>query len=142
VAVALADFEFAVGAMGEAARGELAGPGAEAHGAAHFVYAEEFAQFVDDTVGSLRIELGAVGGFQFGYVAGVLDGGALHAQADSEKGNFVLASVLNGVDHALNAALAESAGYQDAIVAAQAGCGGIRGVDFFGFDPLENRLWL
>jgi len=64
VAVALADFELAVGAMGEGAWCELAGPRAEAHGAAHFVDAEEFAQFVNDAMRSLRIELGAIGGFR------------------------------------------------------------------------------
>src|SRR5258705_13604523 len=48
VAMAFADFQLAVGAMGEGTGGELAGPGAEAHGAAHFVDAEEFAQFVED----------------------------------------------------------------------------------------------
>src|SRR5258708_36071413 len=47
VAVALADFEFAVGAMGEGAGLEVAGPGAEAHGGAHFGHAEELAHVVD-----------------------------------------------------------------------------------------------
>ncbi len=47
MAVALADFGFAIGFEGEGAGLELAGPRAEAHGAAHFVHAEEFAQFVD-----------------------------------------------------------------------------------------------
>src|SRR5579859_5295213 len=76
MAVALADFELAVGAMGEGARREFARPGAEAHGAAHFVDAEEFAQFVNDAMRRLRIELGAVCGLERGDVAGILDGGA------------------------------------------------------------------
>ncbi len=72
---------------------------------------------------SLRFELGAVGSFEAGHVAGVFDGGALHAETNSEEGNFVFAGVLNGVHHSLNAALAESAGDKDAVVTAQA-CGG------------------
>ena len=77
-------------------------------------------KFVDDAMRSLRIELGGVGVFQAAHVAGVLDGGALHAEADAEERNLVFARVLNGVDHALDAALAESAGNQNAVVAAQA----------------------
>src|ERR1700676_3486417 len=44
------------------------------------------------------------------------------------------------MDHALTAALAESAGNQDAVVTAEASRGGYGGVDFFGFDPFEYAL--
>ena len=53
--------------------------------------------------------------FKSGDVAGVFDRGALHAEADAEERHLVFARVLNGVDHALNAALAEAAGNQDAV---------------------------
>src|SRR5690242_13675944 len=56
VAVAFADFELAVSLVSKGAGFEFARPSAEAHGAAHFVDAEEFAQLVVDAVGSLRIE--------------------------------------------------------------------------------------
>ena len=50
----------------------------------------------------------------------------------------MLAGVLDGMDHALNAALAKAAGDQDAVVAAQACGGGIGGINFLGFDPLQD----
>ncbi len=135
--MAFADFRFAVGFKRQGAGFDFAGPGAEAHGAAHFIHAEEFAQFVNDAVRRLRIELGAVGLLEAGGVAGVFDGGALHAEADAEEGNFVFTGELDGVDHALNAALAEAARNQDAVVALEALFGGFEGVDFFGFDPID-----
>src|SRR5207249_8832184 len=50
VAMALADFEFAVSLVGKRAGFKFAGPRAEPHGAAHFVHAEQFAQFINDAV--------------------------------------------------------------------------------------------
>src|SRR5271165_6385435 len=46
MAVALTDFGFAVGLVGEGASFEPAGPGAQAHGATHFVNTKEFAKLV------------------------------------------------------------------------------------------------
>jgi len=43
-----------------------------------------------------------------------LDGGDLHAQAKAEIGDFVLAGVLRGLDFALDAAFAETAGHENA----------------------------
>ncbi len=102
----------------------------------------KFAQFIDDAMRRLRIEFGAVGLFQAGHVARVFDGGALHAEANPKERNVMFAGVLNGVHHALNSALAESAGNQNAVVPAQARCGGFRGIDFLRFDPLENGFVL
>jgi len=120
MAMTLADFCFAVSLVGQGTGLEFAGPSAEAHGAAHFVHAEEFAQFVNHAVRSLRLELGAVGLFEASHVAGVFNSGALHAETNSEERDLVFAGVLNGVHHSLNATLAESAGDEDAVVAAQA----------------------
>src|SRR5690348_13270682 len=126
VAVPLADFELAIGPMSERAGFEFAGPRAEAHGAAHFVHAEKFAQFVNDAVGSLRVEFRAVRLLEAGGVAGVFDGGALHAEANAEEGHFVLAGVLNGVNHALNAAFAEAARNENAVIAMKTERGSLR----------------
>jgi len=52
----------------------------------------------------------------------------------------VFAGVADGVDHPLNAALAEAARDEDAVVAAQTGRGCFGGIDFFGLDPLKNGL--
>ena len=79
MAVALADFCFAVGFGGERAGFKFAGPRAEAHCAAHFVDAEEFAQFVDDAMWRLWIAFRGIGLLQASYVTSVFNGGALHA---------------------------------------------------------------
>ena len=72
-------------------------------------------------------------------VARVFDGGALHAQADAEKRNFALAGVVDGVNHALHAALAESAGNQDAVVACARAASAVgNGIDFFGLNPFDD----
>ena len=50
MAVAFADFELAVSLVREGTRLELAGPRAQAHSAAHFIHAEQLAQFIDYAV--------------------------------------------------------------------------------------------
>ena len=86
----------------------------------------------------LRIELGAVRVRKPRGIARVFDGGALHAKANAEEGNLVLAGVLDGVDHALNSALAKAAGNEDAVVVFQALFGCLQGIDFLGFDPFDH----
>ncbi len=63
----------------------------------------------------IGIELRAVGAGKAADVARELDGGELHAQADAEVGNPVLARMADRRDLALDAALAEAAGHQDRI---------------------------
>ena len=91
----------------------------------------------DDRVLGVRLELGGVGIGQAGHVAGVLDGGDLHAQADAQVRDAVLAGVLCGDDLALDATLAEAAGHEDRVVLRQlvGGCGRQRlGVDILDVD--------
>ena len=52
-------------------------------------------------------------------VAGELDHRALHAQADAEERNAALAGVADRLDLAFDAALAEAAGNEDAVVAGE-----------------------
>ena len=137
--MALADFRFAVRAMRERTWLQNAGPRAEAHGAAHFVHAEKFAQFINDAVGSAGIELGAVGVLQSGDVARVLDGGTLHTETNSEKRHLAFARVLNCVDHSLNPALAESAGNQNSVNVCQTSGRSFRRIQFLRFDPFNYR---
>src|SRR6202521_6036276 len=59
IPMALADLQSAVGAMRERARLDAARPSAQAHGAAHFVDPQQFAQFVDHAMRGLLIEFGA-----------------------------------------------------------------------------------
>ena len=49
------------------------------------------------------------------HIPRIFDRGALHAQANAEKRNLVFARVLNGVNHALDSALAEAARNQNAV---------------------------
>ena len=67
--------------------------------------------------GSNSLELAAV---QAADVAGVLDAGGLHAEADAEVGHAVLARIADGVEHAFDAALAEAAGNENAVETLQA----------------------
>ena len=145
VAVALADFGCAaVGAGGERVFLEDAGPGAQTHGAAHLFDAEQLAQLVDDAVLAGGVELAGVGVFEAADVAGELDAGGLHAEADAEVGDLLFAGVADGVQHALDAALAEAAGDEDAVEAFElrlvaAVVGSLR-LQAFGFDPGDLEL--
>ena len=73
----------------------------------------------DHRVRRVLVELGRVGAGQADDVAGELDHGALHAQADAEERNAPLAGVADRLDLALDAALAEAAGHEDAVVAGE-----------------------
>ena len=117
VAVALADFGGAVGLGGQGVGLHDAVPSSEAHCAAHFFDAGEFAELVDDAVRGGGVELAGVGVLEAADVAGILDAGGLHAEADAEVGRAGLAGVADGVEHALDAALAEAAGDEDAVEA-------------------------
>ena len=59
--------------------------------------------------------------FEAADVAGELDGGDLHAEADAEIRDLVFAGVLGGQDLALGAAVAEAAGNEDAVHVADDG---------------------
>ena len=61
--------------------------------------------------------------FEERNLARVFDGGALHAEADAEERNFFLARVRDGVNHPGDAALAESAGNENAVGVAEAALG-------------------
>ena len=69
VAMALGNFECAVGSVREGSRLEFAWPRAQAHGAAHFIHAEQFAQFINHAMRRLRIEFSAVRLLQSGDIA-------------------------------------------------------------------------
>src|ERR1051326_8439381 len=115
VAMPFADLRHTVGGAREPAFREIAGKRPQAHGAAELVDAFQLAQFKDDARRCGRIELGRVGMFHATDVASVLDHHRLHAEADAEIRNLVLARIANGVDHALDTALAKTARHENAI---------------------------
>src|SRR5579863_1085426 len=138
MAVAFANLKFAVGAVGERTLLEHARPRAQAHRAAHFVHAKQFAQLVNDAVGSGWIELGAIGMGQSYDIARIFDGGALHAQTNSEVGHLAFARILNGVNHSLNAALAEASGDEDSIHVGKPIDGSCRRIQLLSFYPFDH----
>jgi len=66
-------------------------------------------------MGRGRIELRGVGAAEPADVAGVFDDRALHAQDRCRVGYAALASIPDGFDLALDAAVAEAAGHEDAL---------------------------
>ncbi len=69
--------------------------------------------------GVALVKLGAGGSGQAADVAGELDDGDLHAEADAEEGDAVFAGILGGSDLALGAAVSEATGNEDALKAAE-----------------------
>ena len=72
-------------------------------------------------------------------VAGELDHRALHPQADAEERNLPLAGKADRLDLAFDAALAEAAGHQHAVVAGQQPLGPFA-LDLLALDPLDADL--
>src|ERR1700690_105887 len=119
MAMALGNFQRAIRFIGKRAGLKFARPRAQAHRAAHFVHAQQFAQFVNHAIRRRRIELRAVRIFDSRNLPRIFDRRALHAQANPEERDLFLPRVGNRVNHSGNAALAEAAGNQDAIGVAQ-----------------------
>jgi hypothetical protein len=139
MAMALADLGLAVGVGGEGVGLHDAVPGSEAHGAAHLFDAGEFAEFVDDAVGGGGVELAGVGVLEAADVAGVLDAGGLHAEADAEVGYGFFAGIADGVEHAFDAAFAEAAGDEDAVEVSEL-FGVVGDFEAFGFEPGDTQF--
>src|SRR5579859_6878343 len=115
VAMPFTDLGGAVCFGGQTVESELARPRTQTHGAAQFVDAAQLPQLVNDAMGSAGIELAGIRVFKPTDVAGEFYAGRLHAEADAKIGDFVFAGITNSVQHAFNAAFAETAGNQDAI---------------------------
>ena len=96
----------------------------------------------DHRVRRLGVELGRVGVLQTADMAGKLDHGDLHAEADTEVGDLFFAGVPGRHDFAFDAAVAESAGNKDAVHAAQMFRGAIA-FNVLGVHPhdLDSRRW-
>ena len=88
---------------------------------------------------ALAIELGAVGAFEPADVPRVLDDGHLHPETDPKEGNPVLARVLDRLNLALGAAVAEAAWHQDRVVLAQARLE-VSAFELFAVDVVEVEL--
>ena len=137
--VALADLVDAVGGARPGARDQVHRLAAQAHGAAHVGDALLLGQQVDHREGRLLVELPGVGAGHAADRARELDHRALHAQADAQVGHAVLATVLDGLDLALDAAHAEAARHDHAVGAAEALGHGVGG-ELLGVDPEDAQL--
>src|SRR4051794_5394585 len=109
VAMALVDLAHSVGLVGHAALGQPAGPASEPHGAAQLVDSLQFAEFENDAVRRARVELGGIGGLQAAHVARIFNHQRLHAETDSEVRHLALPREPDGIQHPVDAALAEAA---------------------------------
>ena len=118
---------------------------AEAHRAAEIgvhaallhraVAVEPFVDQRDHRMRGVGVELGGVRTLEPGLVARHLDRRDLHAEADAEIRDAVLARELRGQDLALDAALAEAARHEDRVVVRQRA--DVRRAQAFGVDVLD-----
>src|SRR6266540_5446060 len=142
--VALGDRRTAVDAVRERAGHDLARLRAEAHRAAEIgaraapldraVAVLPLRDERDDRMRRVEIELGAVRAGEPRLVACELDHGELHAEADAQIRHAVLPRVLDCLDLAFDAALAEAAGHEHRVHSAQR-------VDTFGLDTDLAQLF-
>jgi hypothetical protein len=113
VAMPLVHDLFAVGPERVRARQQLARVKTEAHGAAHLVHVALLGHEVDDRRRREGGELGRVGVGSVELLASEVDDRALHAEAQAEIRDAVVACIARGLDLALDPAIAESAGHDD-----------------------------
>ena len=73
----------------------------------------------DDRIGGVGLKLGAVGVCQARHMAGVFDGGDLHAQANAQVRHFVFTRKTGRANLAFDTALAKTTGHQDRVKARQ-----------------------
>src|ERR1039457_5262723 len=107
--VALLDFARSIRPVSEARFGEAARPASQPHGAAEFVDALQLPQLENHPVRRARIELGGIRVLEATDVARIFDHQGLHAQAYPKVRHFPLAREPDGVQHSVNAALADAA---------------------------------
>src|SRR5688500_11610657 len=115
--MALEDDRLCVRAVSDRAVLEHAGVRAEAHGAALVGDVALFWEEVDDRVRRERVELGRVRVVGPEGLPRELDDHALHAHAEPERGDPLLASEADRLHLALDAAVAEAARHDDSVEA-------------------------
>ena len=91
------------------------GVGTKAQRTADIFYSVLIRHQGNDRMGRIGIQLDAVCVVHAAYVTGKFHNGKLHAQAQAQEGDLVLAGVLDGAEFAVNAPVAETARYQDAL---------------------------
>ena len=115
----LADHLRAIGSIGIGILTNLARICTKTHGAALILYINLGSHQVNNRMGGVRIELGAMGIAHAAYVAGELNNSTLHAKAQAQEWNLVLTGILDGLDLALNATVTKAARYQNTLAASK-----------------------
>src|SRR5207253_10636070 len=126
-----------VNTIGQRTRLEVGWVRAQSHRSADRVDAEEIAQFINDGVWRVRIELRAVGVFQSANILRVLDDGALHPQTNAEIRSLLFVCELDRPNHSGNATLAEAAGHENSIELAKQPVRFVILLHAFRFDPVD-----
>ena len=143
MAMALIDKLGVIGLAGQRIRINLARIQTKAHRAAHVLDIKLLRHEVDNRMRAVRIELGAVGISHTADVTRKLDNSALHSQADTEERQLMLTCILNSLNLALDAAVAEAARYEHAVYAGHNLVHiGIICFDFLGVNPFDSQLSL
>src|SRR6266849_4325286 len=114
MAVALEDNGFAIGPVGLCAGRQAADPVSQAHGTTLVGHLALRGHQIDDRVGTLGSEFGTVGSWKPQDIARELDDRNLHTQAQPQVRLARAARKVGGFDLALDAAMAEAAGNDDA----------------------------
>ena len=128
MAVAFTDFSFSIGRSSQAARLQDAGTGAQPHGAAQVgmlvpvlgfsgTAVDPFGHQVDDRIDGIGVEFHRMCACDAGQIAGDFHHRELHAQADAEKGQTLFTGIGHGMNLALHAAAAETAGCENPVAA-------------------------
>ena len=130
----------AVGPGGTGARLQVTGIIAQPHGAAFAGHRALFGKQVYNGIRRFRIELGGIRLVRFEHEPGEFDHHYLHAQAQAEIRNLVLAGIARRLNHAFDAADAEPAWYDHALDAAQLRLDVIVLFQFFRMNPRKFYL--
>ena len=139
VAVAFINMGNAIAARHLRALRDLARVAAEAQCAAHIDGAGLVRHEIDNLIEAVLVEFAGVCICDAAHVAGILDDGNLHTEANAEVRDVALSCVLCGINHTLDTAVAEAARHKDAITALEH-FGSVFLRDELGIDPIDLDL--
>src|SRR5262245_42295379 len=132
------DLTHAIDRFSERSREQAAWVCAETHCSAHIFHSQQIAQFENNRVGRVGIELRRIGIFDAADIARVFNRCALHTQTDAEEGDLLAARVTDRADHPGDAAFSEPAWNKDRIDLTKAVLPSLVGHQLFALDPTEN----